>query len=268
MHLYPHEGKFSHAAAFDRWCPGGAAGRRLRSARHGDRGQLAPRRARPPVAAAPRGGGDALPRVRPRPAQTPHPRRAGPLLRRQHRVGLRRGARQIMEHWAWHAGGAASVRPPPPDRGPASRPTSSSDSWPAATSTSRSRLLRQSTSARWTWRFTGRRTGRHRGHRPRGVRGLGLPVPRGHVLSVPFGHLLTATTPGTTATSGPGLRRRHVQPLRGGRRHHPGGGADYRREILEPNGTRDPLDMLRAFLDASRRPPTFLRLLGIDTEPG
>ncbi len=45
-------------------------------------------------------------------------------------------------------------------------------------------------------------------------------------------------------------------------------GADYRREILEPNGTRDPLDMLRAFLGREPSTATFLRLLGIDTEPG
>ena len=41
-------------------------------------------------------------------------------------------------------------------------------------------------------------------------------------------------------------------------------GADYRREILEPNGTRDPLDMLRAFLGRDPSPATFLRLLGIE----
>ena len=44
----------------------------------------------------------------------------------------------------------------------------------------------------------------------------------------------------------------------------PAVGADYRREILEPNGTRDPLDMLRAFLGRDPSPTTFLRLLGIE----
>jgi len=41
-------------------------------------------------------------------------------------------------------------------------------------------------------------------------------------------------------------------------------GADYRREILEPNGTRDPLDLLRGFLGRDPSPATFLRLLGIE----
>ncbi len=41
-------------------------------------------------------------------------------------------------------------------------------------------------------------------------------------------------------------------------------GADYRREILEPNGTRDPLELLRAFLGREPSPGTFLRLLGIE----
>ena len=41
-------------------------------------------------------------------------------------------------------------------------------------------------------------------------------------------------------------------------------GEVYRREILEPNGTRDPLDMLRAFLGREPSSATFLRLLGID----
>ena len=41
-------------------------------------------------------------------------------------------------------------------------------------------------------------------------------------------------------------------------------GADYRREILEPNGTRDPLDLLRAFLGREPSTATFLRLLGIE----
>lgn len=44
----------------------------------------------------------------------------------------------------------------------------------------------------------------------------------------------------------------------------PAVGADYRREILEPNGTRDPIEMLRAFLGREPSPATFLRLLGIE----
>jgi Zn-dependent oligopeptidase len=44
-------------------------------------------------------------------------------------------------------------------------------------------------------------------------------------------------------------------------------GAAYRREILEPNGTRDPLDLLRAFLGRDPSPATFLRLLGIVAAP-
>ena len=43
----------------------------------------------------------------------------------------------------------------------------------------------------------------------------------------------------------------------------PAVGADYRREILEPNGTRDGMEMLRAFLGRDPSPATFLRLLGI-----
>ncbi len=41
-------------------------------------------------------------------------------------------------------------------------------------------------------------------------------------------------------------------------------GAAYRREILEPNGTRDGVDLLRAFLGREPSPATFLRLLGIE----
>jgi thimet oligopeptidase len=41
-------------------------------------------------------------------------------------------------------------------------------------------------------------------------------------------------------------------------------GADYRREILEPNGTRDGMAMLRSFLGRDPSPATFLRLLGIE----
>ncbi len=44
-------------------------------------------------------------------------------------------------------------------------------------------------------------------------------------------------------------------------------GADYRREILEPNGTRDGMEMLRAFLGREPSPATFLRLLGIEAPP-
>jgi Zn-dependent oligopeptidase len=41
-------------------------------------------------------------------------------------------------------------------------------------------------------------------------------------------------------------------------------GAAYRREILEPNGTRDGMEMLQAFLGREPSPSTFLRLLGIE----
>ena len=41
-------------------------------------------------------------------------------------------------------------------------------------------------------------------------------------------------------------------------------GAAYRREILEPNGTRDGMELLRAFLGRDPSPSTFLRLLGIE----
>ncbi len=41
-------------------------------------------------------------------------------------------------------------------------------------------------------------------------------------------------------------------------------GAAYRREILEPNGTRDAIDLLRAFLGREPSSETFLRLLGIE----
>ena len=44
----------------------------------------------------------------------------------------------------------------------------------------------------------------------------------------------------------------------------PAVGAAYRREILEPNGTRDGLDLLRSFLGRDPSPATFLRLLGIE----
>jgi Zn-dependent oligopeptidase len=44
----------------------------------------------------------------------------------------------------------------------------------------------------------------------------------------------------------------------------PAVGAAYRREILEPNGTRDGMDLLRAFLGRDPSPATFLRLLGIE----
>jgi Zn-dependent oligopeptidase len=41
-------------------------------------------------------------------------------------------------------------------------------------------------------------------------------------------------------------------------------GRDYRREILEPGGSRDAMDMLRAFLGREPSSATFLRLLGIE----
>jgi thimet oligopeptidase len=41
-------------------------------------------------------------------------------------------------------------------------------------------------------------------------------------------------------------------------------GARYRREILEPGGSRDAIDLLRAFLGREPSPATFLRLLGIE----
>ncbi len=44
-------------------------------------------------------------------------------------------------------------------------------------------------------------------------------------------------------------------------------GLGYRREILEPGGSRDAIDLLRAFLGREPSPATFLRLLGIEAEP-
>jgi Zn-dependent oligopeptidase len=49
----------------------------------------------------------------------------------------------------------------------------------------------------------------------------------------------------------------------------PAVGLAYRREILEPGGSRDAIDLLRAFLGREPSPATFLRLLGIEAdEPG
>ncbi len=44
-------------------------------------------------------------------------------------------------------------------------------------------------------------------------------------------------------------------------------GLRYRREILEPGGSRDAIDLLRAFLGREPSPATFLRRLGIEAEP-
>ena len=41
-------------------------------------------------------------------------------------------------------------------------------------------------------------------------------------------------------------------------------GGEYRREILEPNGTKDAYDMLRAFLGREPDNSTFLKKLGIE----
>jgi Zn-dependent oligopeptidase len=41
-------------------------------------------------------------------------------------------------------------------------------------------------------------------------------------------------------------------------------GMAYRREILEPGGSRDAIDLLRAFLGRDPSSATFLRLLGIE----
>ncbi len=41
-------------------------------------------------------------------------------------------------------------------------------------------------------------------------------------------------------------------------------GTRYRHEILEPGGSRDAIDLLRAFLGREPSPATFLRLLGIE----
>jgi Zn-dependent oligopeptidase len=43
-------------------------------------------------------------------------------------------------------------------------------------------------------------------------------------------------------------------------------GMAYRRAILEPNGTRDAIDLLRDFLGRDPSPATFLRLLGLAPE--
>ena len=49
----------------------------------------------------------------------------------------------------------------------------------------------------------------------------------------------------------------------------PAVGLDYRREILEPGGSRAAIDLLRGFLGRDPSPATFLRLLGIEAaEPG
>jgi len=44
----------------------------------------------------------------------------------------------------------------------------------------------------------------------------------------------------------------------------PAVGMDYRREILEPGGSRAAIDLLRGFLGRDPTPATFLRLLGIE----
>ena len=43
----------------------------------------------------------------------------------------------------------------------------------------------------------------------------------------------------------------------------PAVGADYRREILEPNGSRDADDLVRAFLGREPSNAEFLRLRGM-----
>ena len=168
---------------------------------------------------------------------------------------------QIMEHWAWNAGPGRFARhhesgePIPTDarraagRGrdldvavkTASRPTS-------ATSTSRSTA----------------RTSRPDLAMRRHVRGDRPAVPRGNVLRgrvrPPDGRLRRRLL---RLPVGQGLRRRHVQPVRGRGHHVPEVGAEYRREILEPSGSRDAEDLVRDFLGREPSNAAFLRLLGM-----
>lgn len=93
----------------------------------------------------------------------------------------------------------------------------------------------------------------------------GLPYPEGTLYPVQFGHLLGGYDAGyygylwSKVYGDDMFGRFEAEGVTS-----PVVGAEYRREILEPNGTRDAIDMLRAFLGRDPSPATFLRLLGIE----
>ena len=187
---------------------------------------------RPPVAADPRRGAHALPRVRPHPPPDADACRDGALRRYQHRARLRRGA--VADHGALvlAARGARPLRPPSPHR--------RGDPRPARPPTRRrprpQRRRRQAAPdpvrrarhgpSRPSPRRRGRRRRRARPRRHPAARrgGLRLPAPGRDVLPGqlrPPARRLRRRVLRLPVVGG--VRRRHVQPLRRRGRHQPGG---------------------------------------------
>ena len=246
--LFPREGKFGHAAAFD-LVASQADRRRLHDTGDGHRRQLHQADRRHAVAAEARRGGDAVPRVRPRPPQQPRPHATGPVRRLQHRVGLRRGA--VADHGALVLDplGPAALRPPPRDRRthprgsgrpvgggprPARRPLHAA---PGELRTTRHGASTVPARTRISHEIT-RETSEV----------AGFPYHEGTFYPASFGHLfgydagyygyLWSKVYGDDMFS----RFEDEGVL------DPGVGMDYRRFVLEPGGSLDAADLLRGFL--------------------
>ena len=266
MDLHPREGKYGHAAA---WAltPGRRLPRwELPAAGHRHRRQPAAPHRRRPGPPAPRGRGDALPRVRARPALHPRPRGARPVLGREHRVGLRGGAQPDPGALGVAAGRAGEVRAAPrngrADPGRARRA-------PCREPRPRRRpqTLRQCYLGMVDLLLHGAEETVDIADADRAAFAAtwGLPYHEGTLYPCQFGHLLGGYDAGYYGY----LWAKVYGDDMFGRFEREGVtstvvGADYRREILEPNGTRDPLELLRAFLGREPSPGTFLRLLGIE----
>jgi Zn-dependent oligopeptidase len=92
----------------------------------------------------------------------------------------------------------------------------------------------------------------------------GMPYPEGTFFLAGFGHLLSGYDAGYygylwAEVIGDDMFGRFVDEGV----TSPAVGADYRREILEPNGSRDADDLVRAFLGREPSNAAFLRLRGM-----
>jgi Zn-dependent oligopeptidase len=96
----------------------------------------------------------------------------------------------------------------------------------------------------------------------------GLPFPEGTFYPASFGHLLGGYDAGyygylwSRVFGDDMFSRFEAEGVTS-----PDVGRDYRREVLEPNGSKDPNEMLRAFLGREPSNAAFLRQLGLPAQP-